>query len=223
MTKATLTQADVDYFNAKLPAEMPPARCWEWTGRRDKDGYGRMSGQLAHRISWMLTHGPIPSGQCVCHACDNPPCVNPSHLFLGTQLENIEDMVLKGRKANGSRKPNAKLNCSAVRSIREQYRSGSTTFRELARQFGVAPSLIWRVVKGVSWTSVEVQDLVERNDTASVEIATLQRVVDALDGVFRANLDRLPYDDLIRLSTARGEAAFLLDRAQRSAGVGVAA
>lgn len=63
----------------------------------------------------------------------------------------------------------------------------------------------------------------ERNDTASVEVATLQRIVDALDGVFRANLDRLPYDDLIRLSTARGEAAFLLDRAQRGSGAGVAA
>lgn len=60
--------------------------------------------------------------------------------------------------------------------------------------------------------------MVERNDTASVEVATLQRIVDALDGVFRANLDRLPHDDLIQLSTARGEAAFLLDRAQRQAG-----
>ena len=65
--------------------------------------------------------------------------------------------------------------------------------------------------------------MVKRNDTASVEVATLQRIVDALDGVFRANLDRLPHDDLSQLSTARGEAAFLLHRAQRSAGVGVAA
>lgn len=76
--------------------------CWEWMGRRDKDGYGsfRMSPSetdLAHRASWRLHRGPIPEGLFVLHRCDNPPCVNPEHLFLGTQADNVHDMYAKQR------------------------------------------------------------------------------------------------------------------------------
>lgn len=79
--------------------------CWEWQGRRDGQEYGRFDvhavPQLAHRIAWELTHGPIPDGLCVLHHCDNPPCCNPAHLFLGARAVNNADMRQKGRQAQG--------------------------------------------------------------------------------------------------------------------------
>lgn len=77
--------------------------CWEWTGIKDPNGYGRcgMFGEtLAHRVAWKLTREAIPGGLFVLHRCDNPPCCNPDHLFLGTQADNIADMDHKGRRRN---------------------------------------------------------------------------------------------------------------------------
>jgi HNH endonuclease len=75
--------------------------CWEWSGARDRYGYGKLRRDTvywkAHRLAWTLEHGPIPDGMYVCHHCDNPPCVNPAHLFLGTSRDNQLDRVAKGR------------------------------------------------------------------------------------------------------------------------------
>jgi hypothetical protein len=82
--------------------------CWEWTGATVPGGYGRLRGDdarstLAHRAAWLWANGPFPDGLKVCHRCDNPPCCNPEHLFLGTQLENMRDCVAKGRFRGGRR------------------------------------------------------------------------------------------------------------------------
>jgi len=81
--------------------------CWEWTSRRDRQGYGRLGIQgaslRAHRIAWIATHGPIPTGLCVLHHCDNPPCINPAHLFLGTPKDNVHDRIAKGRHGSSGR------------------------------------------------------------------------------------------------------------------------
>lgn len=84
------------------------SRCWIWTGAHDRAGYGwmRIDGIIigAHRIAWELAYGPIPDGLLVCHHCDNPTCVRPSHLFLGDHQDNYDDMVTKGRAHYQQRK-----------------------------------------------------------------------------------------------------------------------
>lgn len=79
--------------------------CWEWKGYRDKNGYGALyineSNHRSHRVALAISGVAIPSGMCVCHTCDNPPCCNPAHLFLGTNLDNRRDMIKKGRGSSG--------------------------------------------------------------------------------------------------------------------------
>jgi hypothetical protein len=83
-------------FWSNVPDHLPVSQCWEWQGHRDKHGYGYFHG-IVTRIMWVHAHGSIDPGLKVCHSCDNPPCVNPAHLFLGTQKDNIHDMCRKGR------------------------------------------------------------------------------------------------------------------------------
>jgi len=82
--------------------------CWEWTGARKPNGYGDLTIRprrwSAHRFAYTVAVGPIPAGMVVCHTCDNPPCCNPAHLFLGTQADNMADMGRKGRRASSPRK-----------------------------------------------------------------------------------------------------------------------
>lgn len=110
---------------------------------------------LAHRASWTVFKGEIPEGLCVLHKCDNPPCVNPEHLFLGTKKDNAQDRSRKGRNWNckGERNPNAKLTPATVVKIRELLSAGLTT-RAVAKVFDTDPATIWRIGKGQRWSSV---------------------------------------------------------------------
>ena len=92
-----------EYFHM---LQIMPNDCWEWRGSLTKQGYGQVTrrdmkpkGWMAHRLAWVLAYGPIPKGLWVLHKCDNRPCINPLHLFLGTQSDNVRDCVAKGRHA----------------------------------------------------------------------------------------------------------------------------
>jgi hypothetical protein len=131
--------------------------CWEWTGSRKDNGYGVISinnhQEYTHRLSYKLFVGEIPDGLCVLHRCDNPPCINPCHLFLGTKQDNIQDCLAKGRAntAFGERNGRAKLTLSQVHQIREDYRNGGVSQRELARRFNIGKSVIGNITRNESW------------------------------------------------------------------------
>ncbi len=109
---------------------------------------------MAHRISYAIHHGSIPDGMIVCHNCDNPPCVNPGHLFLGTYKQNTADMMAKGRGAlkYGEKHPSAKLKEEDVKEIFSL--SGILSQRELAKKFNVTQGLIERILNHKAWKTV---------------------------------------------------------------------
>ena len=127
--------------------------CWEWQGRKDKDGYGVISNnhkQLkAHRVSYDFYRG-APDGYCVCHSCDNPGCVNPWHLFLGSQADNVADAVAKRRHVYGEKMTLAKLTDEDVRHIK----STSERDCDLARKLKVDPSVVNKIRRGHRWKHV---------------------------------------------------------------------
>jgi hypothetical protein len=123
-----------------------PDECWEWKGFRNTAGYGRGPHDVpAHRLSWEMHNGPIPDGLFVCHRCDNPPCVNPAHLFLGTAKDNIDDMVRKDRHSKHQRPTT--IPDEVVRVIRERHAQGGITQRKLAAEFGVSPAHLSGIVR----------------------------------------------------------------------------
>ena len=128
--------------------------CWPWKGSRLPSGYGRLNvaGKIvgAHRVAHMLFIGPIPEGHEVCHHCDNPPCVNPAHLFDGTHSDNQRDAVAKGVVHN----PHPRLSVQQVAEIRSLYQGRRGDLARLSERFGVAVPTIWKVVHRVSWANV---------------------------------------------------------------------
>jgi hypothetical protein len=132
-------------------------KCWEWTGSiaRDSRRKGHPTPQFffdgksmkASRAAWALFHGPIPDGINVCHTCDNPICVNPDHLFLGTQADNMRDCSLKGRI------PSSKLNADKVRELWRLHATG-LSWRKISKRLGVSERAVGMVLKGITWKHV---------------------------------------------------------------------
>lgn len=132
-------------FYSKIQPQ--PNGCHLWTSAKDGSGYGSFlafgKNVRAHRLAWELVNGPIPKGMLVCHRCDVPLCVNVDHLWLGTNQDNMTDMVVKGRSTRG-RKVTGKLRADLIEIIRKSKLDGGT----LARRYGVTRQAIWKVRKG---------------------------------------------------------------------------
>ncbi len=131
--------------------------CWIWRGHTDEIGYGRIAyagENKAHRVAWVLFRGEIPGGLRVLHKCDVRQCVNPAHLFLGSQADNVRDMYAKGRNKQspqpGERNGMARLTNEQAAKIRQMVAAGSKQI-EACRRFGVSPMTVSRIVRGKAW------------------------------------------------------------------------
>lgn len=163
-----MTEKQRRRFMEKVIPE-PMSGCWLWVAGANARGYGSVNcggaSHLAHRLSWRMHRGEIPDGLSVCHRCDNPSCVNPDHLFLGTHAENMADRNRKGRVASGPRSgawkstwkrcagerhPKAKLTEDAVREIR----ASTDPERALAARYGVSKATISNVRLNKGWAHV---------------------------------------------------------------------
>lgn len=183
----TLTEKDIARFWAKVDRTGGPDICWPWKTGTDGCGYGCFwledNNKRAHRVAWLIMRGDDPRGLCVLHRCDNPPCCNPSHLFLGTTADNVADKCEKGRQPFGDRNGSrlhperlvrgelhpsrihpeclargesngmATLTTDDVRAIRSR-RANGELLRVLADDYGVHHGTISAIARGKSWRHV---------------------------------------------------------------------
>src|SRR3990167_5188889 len=159
--------ADLRHYDARFfyKTRTLPNGCLDWIAAKNGAyGYGRFHlkkhAMLAHRVSWVISNGPIQPGLSVLHKCDRPSCVNPNHLFLGTQAENMADMISKGRIGRrdgsglcGENHPFAKINNKIVRKIREA-RSSGIKYKFLSDKFGLSISQLCQISNGNAWKGV---------------------------------------------------------------------
>lgn len=141
--------------------EMTKNGCIPWNGSITRDGYGRINEGgasrkqlMVHRVVYEHHYGKIPDQMLVCHKCDNPPCVNIEHLFLGTASDNNTDMITKGRHARGEKVNTAILSELDVLQIRELYRNTSHPQSKIGQLFGVSQCTISDIIRGKTWKHI---------------------------------------------------------------------
>ena len=149
----------IERFWSRVDKSQGPKECWIWSRCIGTGGYGRAvfegKHQLAHRVAWQTAFGPIPERKHVLHRCDNPLCVNPKHLWIGSHKDNMEDRDAKGRQSftKGKDHGNAKLSDEDVKNIRLWFAKGAMQ-RSLAERFSVHPSTINDIVHRRSWKHI---------------------------------------------------------------------
>ena len=140
-----------------------PDECWTWLACTDTAGYGHFwdGDKLvkAHRVAWEFWRGEIPEGVSVLHCCDNPPCCNPRHLWLGTQADNVADRDAKGRRIalRGEESGASKLTAEQVLEIYARYAGGGVYQRELGAEYGVDQTTISYIVRGEKWRHITAE------------------------------------------------------------------
>lgn len=157
MKAAAVIRQDMENKTIRVMAALQPIECVIWRGHKDDSGYGRVmrGGKLIrmHRLVWTVINGPIPQGMLVCHRCDVRACINPVHLFLGSNMDNVRDMVAKGRSTPkvhnyiGATSPSAKLTEAQARRIK----CGTEKLSRLADELGVSQTAVGRIRNGKSW------------------------------------------------------------------------
>ena len=140
-------------FWSKIDVSTPDA-CWEWKAGKSPMGYGRYRlperAVFAHRYAYELVHGPIPDGLFACHRCDNPGCVNPAHIFLGTHDDNMRDMVSKGRHTAGDKNASRKVSAIEVTQIRAR-RDAGETLKAIGDSYGITRQAVHLIVTRQTW------------------------------------------------------------------------
>ncbi len=186
--RSTISEAK---FWARVEKSDEPEGCWIWTGPKLPTGYGTWGGGrnrgYAHRTAFELARGPIPSGQWVLHRCDNPSCVRPDHLFLGTPKDNSQDMVEKGRlwfkarpeglkKLQGENHSCAKLTWAQVREIRRLWCETGLALEEIASPYPVGSEHIGRIVRNRSWKdpSYDPREAFQRQERINTKAAPIR-------------------------------------------------
>jgi hypothetical protein len=163
VTEVNASDRIAQLFWGKVDKSGGDDACWPFVGAKTPKGYGhftnyRSGSNRAHRIAWRLTSGTDAGAAMVCHRCDNPPCCNPAHLYIGTAVENNRDRVARGRWRGGSppgeRSGRAKLTDASVREIRSRFAAGGVSKKSLAREYGVSGTVIRHVITRVTWRHV---------------------------------------------------------------------
>lgn len=169
-SSAALPQPVPSFFEGRCVRDERTG-CLLFAGGLRPEGYGRVRfegrTQGAHRVAWQLAHGPIPEGFCVCHRCDEPQCIEATHLFLGTVADNNADMAAKGRQARGAamsmavsgeRSGGAKVTEADVRRIRAEYATGKVGMKALGKRFGLSRVAVSHIINGRTWKYVDMSE-----------------------------------------------------------------